>query len=623
MIPATQFDPGFRVSIDGIPVKDLEYNMIRMEVHSTVGMPSMFHMVIGDYLDDKEKEYHFLDSSTFRIGKKVEIFGLKSDDGTPYSLIEGSISAIEPDFRQNGTLQLHIRGFDASVSLSQGKKSNTYLKKTDSQIIKAIATGNRLTAMVDSTTQKREHVTQLNQTDWEFIQQLAARNGMKIYYQKDKLHCKKIDSMSSATVTLNWGGNLGSFRPRMSALGQKSTYTTTGWDTKTKQKISSKSSTATTTAFRDIGARTTGGSSLKDVTGSKAKSAAINLFADSSSDLAEASKSALLEYESNFVQAEGECIVGEPKLLAGTVVKIEDVGKTFSGKYFITEARHEFEGGQYHVSFSIHGTRPETINSLLVQEPLQASNKINGVVPAIVTNNDDSSADFQAARVKVKYPWFVSEDGGGEMESGWARLAVVGGGDQRGIYFMPEVNDEVLVAFEQGDINRPYIIGGLWNGKDKTVSKNADTIKGGKVNLRTIRTRSGHVIQLDDTSGSEKISIIDKSEGNSIVLDTKNNTITIKAKKDLVFDAGGKLVMKCQDAFEVNAKGAAKVESMQGVEIQANSAMKLSSKQSVAIQDSGSNKLNLGPASADLQGMLLNLKASGIAQLQGALVKIN
>jgi uncharacterized protein involved in type VI secretion and phage assembly len=127
-----------------------------------------------------------------------------------------------------------------------------------------------------------------------------------------------------------------------------------------------------------------------------------------------------------------------------------------------------------------------------------------GVVVGIVTNNQDSGG---MARVRVKFPW-LSDDN----ESWWARIAVPMGGNGRGTYFLPEVDDEVLVAFEHGDVRSPYVIGALWNGKDAPPTTNSD----GQNNIRVIHSRSGHLIRLDDTNGNEKIEVIDKTGGNKI-----------------------------------------------------------------------------------------------------------
>lgn len=173
----------------------------------------------------------------------------------------------------------------------------------------------------------------------------------------------------------------------------------------------------------------------------------------------------------------------------------------------------------------------------------QQSQKISGVVVGVVSKNKD---DEGLGRVKVIFPWLSETE-----ESQWARVACFMAGEKRGALFLPEVGDEVLVAFEQGDRDRPYVIGALWNGKDKPPKTNDN----GKNNIRLIQSRSGHQIILDDTDGSEKIEITDKTGKNSIVWDAAENTITITAEKDIVLKApSGKISL---DAKELELKSSA------------------------------------------------------------------
>ena len=170
-----------------------------------------------------------------------------------------------------------------------------------------------------------------------------------------------------------------------------------------------------------------------------------------------------------------------------------------------------------------------------VQREMHAG-RMFGVVIGVVSNNKD---DDGLNRVKVTFPW-LSED----EDSHWARVVCFMAGDKRGALFLPEVGDEVLVAFEHGDINRPYVIGALWNGKDKPPLTNDN----GKNNIRLIQSRSGHKVVLDDTDGSEKIEIKDKTEKNSIVWDTASNTITISTDKDISLKAPqGKISLDAQE----------------------------------------------------------------------------
>ncbi|MCP5013271.1 MAG: phage tail protein [Aestuariibacter sp.] len=171
----------------------------------------------------------------------------------------------------------------------------------------------------------------------------------------------------------------------------------------------------------------------------------------------------------------------------------------------------------------------DIFDQLLAPPPM--AGRFYGIVVAKVSSNIDLEG---LGRVKVTYPWLSDAD-----TSHWARLATPMAGKERGFFFIPEVGDEVLVAFEHGMIEFPYILGGLWNGVDKPPE-----VKNETTNRRTIKSTSGHLICLDDSDGAEKIEIIDKSNANSIIFDTVKNTITISADADITIkSAQGKLVL--------------------------------------------------------------------------------
>lgn len=156
-----------------------------------------------------------------------------------------------------------------------------------------------------------------------------------------------------------------------------------------------------------------------------------------------------------------------------------------------------------------------------------------GLMTAIVTNNQDPD---QQGKVRIKLPGMTDDETGP-----WARVAVLMGGGNRGTFFLPDEGDEVLVAFD--NCNVPYIVGGLWNGQDQPPDTNAD----GKNNKRFIKSRSGHLIRLDDTKGSEKVEIIDKSGNNSITFDTANNSVTISSGQDITISApNGTITLKAK-----------------------------------------------------------------------------
>jgi phage baseplate assembly protein V len=190
--------------------------------------------------------------------------------------------------------------------------------------------------------------------------------------------------------------------------------------------------------------------------------------------------------------------------------------------------------------------------------PGRDAGRFYGVVVGVVTNNRDPE---EMHRVKVRFPWL-----NGDGESNWARVAAAMAGHDRGAYFLPEVGDEVLVAFEHGSVDHPFVIGALWNGKDAAPESNAD----GENNHRTIRSRSGHVVRLNDKGGGETIEIIDKTGNQKVVIDSAANTISIEAQGDIsITSSSGKLSMSAV-GIELDSRADVKVKAAAGMDLKAN-----------------------------------------------------
>jgi uncharacterized protein involved in type VI secretion and phage assembly len=141
--------------------------------------------------------------------------------------------------------------------------------------------------------------------------------------------------------------------------------------------------------------------------------------------------------------------------------------------------------------------------------------QVNGIIVGVVSDLADPE---RLGRVRVKFP--TLED----QESDWARLATPMAGKERGLFLRPEVGDEVLVGFELGDPRRAYVLGSLWNTPDPPPP---DDGKAGDNNWRFLRSRSGHVVKLDDTSGAEKIEITGSDDQRRLVFDIANQKIQI------------------------------------------------------------------------------------------------
>ncbi len=237
--------------------------------------------------------------------------------------------------------------------------------------------------------------------------------------------------------------------------------------------------------------------------------------------------------------------------------------------------------------------------------------RIYGVVVGIVRDIKDPD---NLGRVKVDFPWLASQSetvsvtgNDDRAHSFWARVATLMAGGKRGSFFIPEVDDEVLVAFEHGDPNRPFVLGSLWN-RDDPPPEAMDS--GGKNHIRAIHSRSGHTISFDDDANDKKAKVVVKSQGgHELTLDDANDTGKIELKTTAghsvsLDDAGGtvtvtdksgnKLVFDANaNSITVEAKGNAEQKVGGNLTITVTGSATLSAPAGVTI-DSPSVKLGTG-----------------------------
>jgi uncharacterized protein involved in type VI secretion and phage assembly len=295
------------------------------------------------------------------------------------------------------------------------------------------------------------------------------------------------------------------------------------------------------------------------------------------------------------------------------------VGDRFSGTYAVTSATHVFTTEQgYETTFHIQGPHSDVLTYLLEGEQQEDVHRglVSGVVTGVVTNIDDQD---NLGRVKVKYPWLDEQ-----LESHWARVAAPSAGAQRGFLTLPEVNDEVLVAFEHGDINAPYIIGGLWNNQDKLPEGTGKVVQNAKVTQRIFRSRTGHLIVLDDTEGSEQIVIRDKTGKNEIIIDSKENNITINLDNDYTLAAKNKISSTSDGTTDIVSKGAMTIKADGGsnITIQSSGSATVKSQQNLTLEATGQLVIKGATVSVEAQSQA-QLKGNAMVQIQGGMVKIN
>ncbi|HEY9288669.1 MAG TPA: VgrG-related protein, partial [Candidatus Dormibacteraeota bacterium] len=413
-----------------------------------------------------------------------------------------------------------------------------------------------------------EHVSQANQSDWEFLKARARETNYEMGMEDGKFYYRRPVQASSAPqagsfrshsdpLQLVFGDDLIEFRPRVTSAEQVGTVKVRGWDPDQKQAVIGSSAPA---APAGVDSLPDTSSSLAGTFGSPTYTVVNRPIAKQPE--ADAAVEGTAEHlSSGYAEADGVAN-GNPKLKAGATVSVGMVDQKFAGKYTLTTTRHVFGEDGYRTHFTVSGRQDR---SLLGLASLGASNghasaggaTFPGVMVAVVTDNNDPN---NLGQVKVKFPWLDDN-----YESHWARVTQLGAGPDSGAVFLPEVNDEVLVAFEHGDIRRPYVIGSLYNGKDKP-KLGSGLINNGKVLRRGFISRAGHQFIFFDDSSKTGVAIISSDGKLKISLNQTNSEITITSQ--------GKVTVKSQQDMSLESQGNLNLKG-QGVKVEAQNSLDL------------------------------------------------
>jgi uncharacterized protein involved in type VI secretion and phage assembly len=564
MPAGTQFISQMYLKVDGTDApEEMVHNLIYIEVDDSLNLADMFTIKIRD------PELRWADSDTFAVGKSVEI-STRGDNGR-VKLILGEITSVESRFASGAGATLLIRGYDQSHRLNRGKQTKTFVQMTDSDMANRIAREVGLNAEAEPTREVYEYVLQNNQTNLEFLQGRARRIGYRVLVEEGTLYFRPAPEEAPQVPVLEWGVNLNSIETRLTTCQQIKEVVVRSWSPNGKREIVGRATR--TQEVPEVGETQQGGELAERAFGSAGTEVVVNRPVSTQAEADALAQSICDEIGGDFIQAEGTC-GGNPNVQAGAMIELKGLSTRFSGRYRVTHATHRYDTNGYSTNFTISGRHANTLGEILTGGRDSGG---HSVVVGIVTNNQDPE---EQGRVKVRFPWLADQ-----VESQWARVASPMAGNERGMFFLPEVNDEVVVAFEQGDMNHPYVLGALWNGVDKPPETNSD----GKNNIRKITSRSGHEIIFgdDSTTRKEKVEIHTKA-GHRILLD----------------DSAGQEKIEIKDRTGNNV---IKMDSVQN-SIDISSAMRLKIKaQTVEIE----------------AGAMMTVKSGATLTIQGALVKIN
>jgi uncharacterized protein involved in type VI secretion and phage assembly len=374
-------------------------------------------------------------------------------------------------------------------------------------------------------------VLQAGETDYAFLRRRAARIGYDVWVSERTFHFKKTPRSTATPPKLKYGQNLSKFTVRFSAAERCDEVQIRGWDQLGKEAILGKATE--TDQGTDAPAAQEMADAARRAFGRVKRNAGQFPVTDQSEADALAS-SLLLRASGEEAVLRGEA-AGDPLIGAGAKIHIEGIGSRMTGNWRVTGVEHTYGAGRPYVTrFVCGGKEPGGLADLT--GPGGADRRgWSGLVVGIVTNNEDPE---KLGRIRVKFPTLSADD-----ESAWARIATPGGGKERGLQWLPEVNDEVLVGFELDDHTRPVVLGGLWNRQDGP--PDPGVAAGGVIKQRMLVSRTDSRIVLDDDKPSVSVSLggspclvkLEKSES-SVVGDQKlvvsATQIEIKATQKLV-----------------------------------------------------------------------------------------
>ncbi|MCX6830716.1 MAG: phage baseplate assembly protein V, partial [candidate division Zixibacteria bacterium] len=342
-----------------------------------------------------------------------------------------------------------IEAMSPTILLDQAKIYRFYENMTFTDVVRSIfgAYSVDTGAITIGGEFTRDFWAQWSETDWEYITTRRRTYPGWVFYDGKKLVIE--EKKSRNTHKLSWQKHVGSADVRMNMTGYK--FRNPSWDEVQKQPLNQDVSVQT--QFSGVAQKTYASSASKM---NQTSSIALPMRGDTkTSELQQITGALQAEKIGTMVRCKLQTNV--PSLKVGDTLTLEGMGDTYSGTYIITAIEHRLENSSYH-----NFVTASPLETAYPTAPVARNERQSDPLMAIVTDNNDPE---MRGRVKVKFP--MKSASGGDLESPWLRTTSGYAGNNRGIYFMPEVDDEVLVGFEMGDSNMPVVLGSLWNGMDK------------------------------------------------------------------------------------------------------------------------------------------------------------
>ena len=576
------------LEIGGETAPDELMNYIQqLSVEESLHRPAAFTLVLENPYYSNESPWRFDDY--FPLGQTIRIgFAASTTADEEFSesnmsyLMQGEITGIESSFSPTSQAPVIIRGYDVSHRLHRGRHNRSFQDYTDSDIVEEIAAQVGIEiGQLDDSGDPRAYVFQENQTNMEFLRYRAARLGFELFVRDGKLYFRR--PTAEDQLSLEWLKDFGSFQVRVTTAEQVKRVEVRAWDYSSKQAIVSTAQSEQTLTETEYGK---GSETSADygLASDPPTAYVVDKPVESAKEADAIAQALFDELGGEFTVADAQA-EGNPDIRAGRLVTLQDMGK-YDGDYYITETRHLYYNRRYTTEFTVRGLRGGNLLRDLLRQPQLRPGQT--FLVGIVTNNQDPD---DLGRVRVRFPTLTPQEDGSGHESNWARVVAIGAGNQQGFFCLPEIDDEVLVGFEHGDIHRPYVIGSVWNGEDGPPDLVEDAIHRGQVRLRTLCTRTGHQMQFveEDKNTSQAGMTLTTANGAQVSLNDSTGTITIQTKNGhrLSFsDSQGEINMQSRGGHEISLN-----DAMQILSIRSTGSLNLQATTSIDIEAIGSINL--------------------------------
>lgn len=533
------------VTVNGIRISDaLALQLTSASVETNERMPDTFTLRFRD------PDRVVLKALNVGIGTSVEVSVETSEAVAPVSLLIGEITAMEAELDAEGSITV-LRGSDLSHLLMRRCTTTAYAAMTYSAIAKQIAARNGLGAgRIAPTTTVLAHTPQGNVDDWTFLQQLADEVGYVVRVRDRLLDFAPLQTAGGAPHTLRAGADLLSLRTAVRAAEQVSEVEVRSWNLAKKVSVVAKvpvQASGVDVSFKPaaLGATFNGGTLVH--TGS--------VYEDDRA--AKMSAVAVADrLAANFAELEA-VVRGDPTLRAGCMTTVEGLGEPFDGRYRLTRVRHTLDPDEgYCTQLSVRSR----------QDPAPSRPRVGptGVAVGVVTDVADPAS---RGRATVKLPWLSPT-----YVTGWAPVVHAGAGKKRGSFLPPEVDDQVLVAFENGDLGRPYILGGLHSNEcpPPTTGKVQDL---GRMCERAVVSRSGHALRFweQDGLGRHGIALTTGDDKLQLAMDTTTTTVSLTSDGTVVVDAPKGVLIRSTTGEVAIAGDAISLKATNGVTVDGGS----------------------------------------------------